>query len=163
MNNEVIIWSPGVTLEAIEKEVILVAFRHFRGNKERTAEALGITSRTLYTKLDHYKQTEEEQKQRAENERIKREEFRARQRGVFTHVDGYSVGGSSGPEGLRPKGTPNVQIQIQNTTGASSHGGNGMEPAPSAPAQHAMPVQERKEVQAVPPGPTPQGHSRKGR
>lgn len=50
-----IIWSPGVTLEQIEKQVILKAFSFFDCNKTRTADALGIAVRTLDAKLEKYK------------------------------------------------------------------------------------------------------------
>lgn len=50
----VINWQPGYTLEYVEKQSILEAYRHFGGNKSQTAQALGITLKTLYTKLEAY-------------------------------------------------------------------------------------------------------------
>lgn len=49
-----IIWSPGLTLEDMEKKVILKAFKFYGGNKERTAKGLGVSTKTLYTKLESY-------------------------------------------------------------------------------------------------------------
>ncbi|MBM4373394.1 MAG: sigma-54-dependent Fis family transcriptional regulator, partial [Deltaproteobacteria bacterium] len=44
----------GLTLEEVEREVILHALERNHGNKKRTAEELGIDRRTLYNKLDRY-------------------------------------------------------------------------------------------------------------
>jgi hypothetical protein len=38
--NGIIVWSPGVSLEAVEKQVIQRAIDHYRGNKTATAGAL---------------------------------------------------------------------------------------------------------------------------
>lgn len=37
-----------------EKEIILEALEHYKGNRTNTAEALGITVRTLRNKLKKY-------------------------------------------------------------------------------------------------------------
>lgn len=50
-----ITWQPGVTLDEIEKKIILAALRHYSGNKTKTADALNIAIRTLDYKLDRYK------------------------------------------------------------------------------------------------------------
>lgn len=47
-------YQPGVTLEQIEKEIILQAIRFYGGNKTRTAQSLGISIRTLDSKLAKY-------------------------------------------------------------------------------------------------------------
>ena len=49
-----IIWQPGVTLEDVEKQVILKAFQYFQGNKTKTAQALDIAIRTLDAKIAKY-------------------------------------------------------------------------------------------------------------
>jgi len=41
----------GVPLEEIESQLIELNLKHFGGNKQKTADALGITSRTLHNKL----------------------------------------------------------------------------------------------------------------
>jgi hypothetical protein len=53
-----IFWQPGVTLEEIEKQVILKAFSCFQGNKTQTARSLGIAVRTLDSKLEQYSNKE---------------------------------------------------------------------------------------------------------
>ncbi|RMF82536.1 MAG: DNA-binding response regulator [Planctomycetota bacterium] len=47
--------APGGTLEELEREQILATLRANGGNKPKTAEALGISLRTLYNKLHAYK------------------------------------------------------------------------------------------------------------
>lgn len=49
-----ITWQPGMTLEDVEKQVVLEAFRFFQGNKTQTSRALDIAIRTLEAKLDKY-------------------------------------------------------------------------------------------------------------
>jgi two-component system response regulator HydG len=44
----------GLALETVEKEYILYSLERNRGNKARTAEALGISEKTLYNKLHRY-------------------------------------------------------------------------------------------------------------
>lgn len=52
-------WTPGQTLEAIEREVILKAYRFYQQNKTHTATALGISIRTLDAKLAKFAKEEE--------------------------------------------------------------------------------------------------------
>lgn len=47
-------WQPGLTLEEMEKRIILAALRFYRGDKPTTATALGISLRTMYLKLAKY-------------------------------------------------------------------------------------------------------------
>lgn len=47
-------WQPGKTLEQVEKEAILAAYRFYDGNKTHTANSLGIAIRTLDNKLLRY-------------------------------------------------------------------------------------------------------------
>lgn len=49
-----IIYSPNVTLEQIEREYIERAIDYHNGNKRKAAQALGVTFKTLYNKLDRY-------------------------------------------------------------------------------------------------------------
>ncbi len=78
---EVVQWSPGVTLDAIEKQVILIAFRFYRGNKVATSKALGISVRTLDTKLDNYEQEGKDAALQRERDIKERENLLARSRG----------------------------------------------------------------------------------
>lgn len=47
-------WQPGVTLEQIEKQVIQKALRFYQGNKEQTARALGVSTKTIFNKVQEY-------------------------------------------------------------------------------------------------------------
>lgn len=49
-------WQPGMTLYSVEKEAIQSAMKYFLGSKTAVAEALGISVKTLYNKLDVYEQ-----------------------------------------------------------------------------------------------------------
>lgn len=49
------VWSPGLTLEHMEKMTILAALSFYHGNKTQTALALGIALRTLDYKLAKYR------------------------------------------------------------------------------------------------------------
>lgn len=145
--SELITWSPGVTLDSIEKQTILLAFRHFRGNKTTTANALGISVRTLDTKLDRYLEEGQAEKERQKNEQLKREEFLRRQRGELADSTWR----------IPP---PNPQAQA-----GASHldAGVRVESASSAPQKSAMPVSEQKEVQGVLPSKAPASGASKPR
>lgn len=83
-----IVWSPGVTLAAIEKQVILKAFRFHRGNKTQTAIGLGISIRTLDNKLELYsKEGKSDEHLTAEAQR-REDEFVRRARGPGRSADG---------------------------------------------------------------------------
>jgi ribonucleotide reductase alpha subunit len=62
-----VFWSPGVTLEQMEKEVIVKAYRFFRNNKTATASSLGISVKTLDNKLERYEMEEIEAEARKED------------------------------------------------------------------------------------------------
>ena len=47
-------WQPGVTLDEVERQVIMAAIRFFHGNKSATANSLGVSVRTIQNKLDRY-------------------------------------------------------------------------------------------------------------
>lgn len=47
-------WYPGISLEQLEKKVILQAYRYCNGNKTQAAQMLGIAIKTLYNKLEQY-------------------------------------------------------------------------------------------------------------
>jgi hypothetical protein len=53
MINEVT-WQPGMTLAQIERMVIMKALSWFQGNKEQTARALGVSTKTIYNKVEQY-------------------------------------------------------------------------------------------------------------
>ncbi len=47
-------YNPSVTLHDLEKQYIIRALTHFKGNKTQAAHSLGITIKTLYNKLHEY-------------------------------------------------------------------------------------------------------------
>lgn len=79
--SEEVVWTIGVSLDDMEKNVILTALRYFRGNKTLTANALGISIRTIDNKLSKYKMMAEEAKERRDDESRKTTEYMARARG----------------------------------------------------------------------------------
>lgn len=76
-----VLWSPGVTLAQIEKQIILKAFAFYKGSKITTAQALGISVRTLDHKFERYRKEDGDAEKRADELRIKREDFLLRSRG----------------------------------------------------------------------------------
>lgn len=82
MNQDMIFWSPGVSLEDLEKQVILRAYRHYRFNKTSTAASLKIAVRTLDARLECYESQDITNAQRAQDEQKRRTEFDLKQRGI---------------------------------------------------------------------------------
>lgn len=138
MTEGIIIWSPGVTLESIEKQVIQKAFVHFKQNKTATASALGISIRTLDNKFEKYEAESKEAREGDERRRREKDTFLARARG-------------------------NAPAQYDTSNGKASLLGNGVEPTPIASAKPALSVSERKEVQSMPPQQIAAGGARKNR
>lgn len=69
-----ILWQPGVTLEEIEKQVILACLKYFNGHRGATALALGVTDRTIRNKLEKYRlEWQAEIDKKAESERLRKE------------------------------------------------------------------------------------------
>lgn len=137
--NDMITWSPGVSLEEIERQVILKAFNHFNKNKTATAQSLGIAIRTLDNKLEKYEADGKREDAANVAYREERVKFLARQRG-------------------------NVQTNPQ--TGNDLLGpiaGFHMEPSPEAAAQSDMPVPKRDQVQKVLPTRDAKGSQQKTR
>ena len=52
-------WQLGVTIEEVERQVIEKCFALLQGNKTKTAQALGISIRTIDNKLAKYKLDDE--------------------------------------------------------------------------------------------------------
>lgn len=138
-----IIWSPGMSLDAIEKIVILKAYSFFKNNKTATSASLGIAIRTLDSKLDRYEQEQKLEEERQENEHARRTEFLARQRG-------------NPPNNI---GLPYSPIPALH--GAIS--GPRMESITNAASEHAMSLSKREEVQVVLSKQTPASNPKKNR
>jgi hypothetical protein len=75
-------WSPGQTIDLIEKQAIEGALRYHHGNKTRTAEALGIAIRTLDNKLAIYKEQAEAHELQLATEKAERMRQLERARGI---------------------------------------------------------------------------------
>lgn len=78
-----IIWTPGVSLEENEREIILAAMKHHNGNKSAVARSLNITVKTVDNKLEKYAKDDAEIAEAAIRERHKSDEFLQRQRGSY--------------------------------------------------------------------------------
>lgn len=139
MNGEAIFWSPGVTLDAIEKLVICKAYQFYKQNKTATAKALGISIKTLDNKFERYEKEDAEAHEAMQYENERREQFLHRAR--FGHGAGISNPYQSPAPGL--------------SNGREADRGNGMEPSSFSAAQSPVPVPERQEVQGVLPSEPP--------
>ena len=149
-------WVPGITLDEMEKNCILAAFRFYRGNKTHTANSLKISIRTLENKIEQYeadklRETEQRVKDR-EHERSEIERMRGHQitkQFAVGSSDQWTVPESTGPDiGQRVK-------ENEKSGGANGKNGNGaaprssVEPSSQVGAKPTMPVPQRKEVQDV--------------
>ncbi len=123
--SNMILWSPGVTLEHVEKQVILKAYKHYRENKTVTASALGIAVRTLDNKLEKYAEDQAKEERELSEIRRREQEYRLRARGI-TSSEPLPIGNEA-QTGLR------------------------VEPTAELPSELPMPVSEREEVQTMPP------------
>lgn len=128
MSLEHIMWSPGVTLEAIEKQVILKAYRWYRGNKTQTAIALGISVRTLEMRLEKYGADDKSEQDSNAQDRLERARQLDRARGITRDASAATYAGETSPDA-----TSGVFVQ----------------PALESTAKQPLPVSERKEVQEV--------------
>lgn len=127
--NRPINWSPGITLEGMEKQIIREAFRFYRGNKTQCSISLGISIRTLENKLEKYETEGKAQRESEDAAASERDEQLRRARGIVGRA-------------AIPQAPPTVY-------GATS--GFHMEPPPEVSAQQPVPVPQRQEVQAVLP------------
>lgn len=136
---ETVNWSPGMTLEELERHVIAKALRFYRGNKTTTANALGIAIRTLDNKLEKYERDEIAEKEFQANERQKRADWLTRSRGVHGAQYDTATG---------------------RTDSYQANAGLGVESPVNVTAKPTMPMQERAEVQTMLPKQTAQGGQR---
>lgn len=61
-------WQPGMTLDYLEEQAIRSAFSFYRNNKTATASSLGISIRTLDSKLEIYKGKDDELQRKTETD-----------------------------------------------------------------------------------------------
>lgn len=129
---DMIIWSPGVTLDAVERQVIEKTYQFFKLNKTATANALGIAIRTLENKLERYRLEDAEAERASDEIQRNRDEFLRRSR-------------EGGPP-IQPRDdAPRAR------SGAEADTRHGVESAPILAEKQAVPVSVRSEVQGVLP------------
>lgn len=129
-------WSPGVTLEEVEKQVIIVAYRHFRKNKSITAASLGIAIRTLDAKLEKYVKDSKTQIEKDVEMNNDREEFLKAQRGL--------------PSKWRPKVTTPFKDRLKSSSQRTTAGANPgipMESTPRPAPEPEVSMRIKEEVQ----------------
>ena len=133
--NRQIVWTPGISLEDVEKQVILKAYRHFQSNKTATSIALGISIRTLDARLAKFDEDTKAATEAEYDARQRRQEQLNRARGIVT------------------KQSPAVQAPIANNDGkeASAQAPDGIrgQPVAEAAPQQQVPVPQREEVQSL--------------
>lgn len=126
-------WSPGLTIEDMEREAIQMAFRFYGRNKTTTASALGICVRTLDTKLEKYAAEEAEK-----------------------------LAGSASKDGGQPRvgvyGITTAELAAKDAQGGlRPFAGVQVESSAELPEKLSVPVQERQEVQKVLPAKAAKG------
>lgn len=144
--NDTIQWSPGVSLESVEKQAIILAYRFYRGNKTATANSLGIAIRTLDSKLEKYHADDLGEEKRYADDQARRKEWLSKMRGG----PGYGDQNQHAPAEISP-GIPSASEGVR------------MEPALDSPAQPSLPLSQREKVQSVLPKQTAKSDSRKTR
>lgn len=135
MTGDVIIWTPGMTLEAIERQVIEKSFCFYRQNKSATARALGITVKTLDNKFERYQKDDEMALEAKKQDEERREQLLHRSR--FGAGAGLSDPFRPAPAPTRPADNPAAR--------------DGMEPASGVASQQTVSVPIRNEVQGMLP------------
>jgi hypothetical protein len=70
-----------MSLDAMEKLIILEAYKFFRFNKTATSQSLGIAIRTLDNKIEQYNKQALEDQERQANDKVTREQMMMRHRG----------------------------------------------------------------------------------
>lgn len=143
--NGIIIWSPGVSLEDIEKQVIQRAFEHYRLNKTATAGALGISIRTLDNKLERYDADKKLEEEAFARDKQSRDHHLARSRGISV---GQNIDVRSSPAAPQARDSAQAERRVR------------MEPPIDIAGQSAVPVPERAEVQEMLPSKVAQGSNR---
>jgi len=143
VNNEPIMWSPGTSLEQLEKMVILKAYAFYKKNKTATANSLGIAIRTLDSKLEKYELDEMIEKERQQKLEEQRRAHLVAARGNPPNNVGiiYSPSNAAKDAALHSL--------------SRSLAGARMESFANSAEEQSMPMPERSEIQTVLPKNTP--------
>lgn len=140
-----IVWTPGMTLDDLERAVITTAFRVYRENKTATAAALGVSVRTLDNKFDRYAQDDAAREVAAAEREEANAKLLARARGAHQNPVESLV--------LWPPGVAAAMVR----PGAPE----SPQAAPGAPESPQAPEQAPRAAQAPQPAaPAPQAPAR---
>lgn len=144
MSDLMVVWSPGVTLDAIERQVIDKAYIYYKGNKTQTANALGISIKTLDNKFERYRADDALAEKAKQDAELNRERFLYRSR--FGSLDANSFGRVNAEPPPPPA-----------RVGASAHpeARNELEPVVIPPPQSALSVPVGSEIQEMLPSKAP--------
>lgn len=148
-SGDAIIWTPGVTLEQIERQVIEKAFSHFQKNKTSTAHALGIAIRTLDSKFERYAEQDKSMTVFEEERKRERAYQLARARGQSPAQYGYDTGSMPRiPQAAAVVNQAETRVHVES--------------AANSKAQPEVPMPKREEVQELlPKQAAASGHSKR--
>lgn len=144
---DTIVWQPGVSLDEVEREVIIKAYAHYGMVKNTTARVLGISIRTLDAKLEKYESDLEAEKARRAKQRVEAEAQLARARGnvpgsiAVEALTSWALPASSPAPVVPPINPPVVDKPVIAAalttpiagTGPVTHAAQPQQPAPIAP------------------------------
>lgn len=133
--NHLVTWSPGMKLDILEQAVILKAYSFYNKNKTTTSQALGISIRTLDSKLEKYEKLIFEEELALEARKQERAHQLKRARGDYS-------------------GTP---------PGPEARSTSRLESASQLSSKQAVPVHVGTEVQEMLPKQSAASGSRRGR
>ena len=128
----VVTWSEGMSLETLERMVILKAFKIYRENKTVTARALGIAIRTLENKLERYEAEGKSGREKVDYDEQSRQEMLERHR--------------------RGRLSQNGQEAFQASANARQNASSGsIKSAAKAPEKPSVSMSKRVKIQEVLP------------
>lgn len=115
--HEQVIWTPGVKISELERSAIISAYKFYNQNKTATAASLGISIRTLDSKLEKYAEDDKAAEEARDAQLRRDHEFNIRQRGLDIVEEPAIISPASfansnpplvGHEGVSEKAMPNV-------------------------------------------------------
>lgn len=144
-----ILWSPGMSLDALEKMVIIKAFNFYKKNKTATANSLGIAIRTLESKIERYDMEAAVEKERQLDAESRRKEQLIRARGNPPNNVGVIYSPS---DNLYKSSKDAASFALSRTTT-----GSRMESITNSSSEQEMSMPQREEIQTVLPKQSSQG------
>lgn len=122
-----LIWQPGVSLKAMEREAIASAMQFFHNDKASAARSLGVTPELIEERMAEYERDRAAEQERHKQRLAEREAFLRRQRGLDPI-----------PQAGEALAVPMAQARLD------------VQPTPQAGAQPEMPMRVGTEVQKMP-------------